>query len=114
MAKFVPGTDTSVKSDEPKLDIAVDAAHPLAVGKNVFSLVVTDDSGNDSAPASVTIIVTDTQRPTAVVDFLDAAGVRNPAPQVVVPFGTKFSLTGERSSDVGGKVKAFNWTLTRG
>lgn len=114
MARFIPGTDTTVKSDEPKLDIAVDAQHPLPIGKNVFSLVVSDDSGNNSAPASVTIIVTDTQRPTAVVDFLDAAGVRNPAPQVVVPFGTKFSLTGERSSDIAGQVKSFSWTLTRG
>ena len=65
MAKFVPGTDDRVKSDEPLLDVLASAATPLKPGKHVFQLVVTDDSGNDSDTASVTVIVQDLDRPTA-------------------------------------------------
>lgn len=114
MAKFVPGTDTSVKSDEPLLDIAASANTPLKPGKHVFQLVVTDDSGNASAPANITIIIVDSARPTAVIDMLDATGGRVPDPEVKVPFGQAFRLSGDRSSDVGGAVKVWNWTLVRG
>ena len=98
MAKFVPGTDDSIKSDEPLLDVLASAATPLKPGKHVFQLVVVDDSGNDSAPASVTIIIEDRDRPTAVVDLIDERGGRIPEPEVRVPFGRPFQLTGDRSS----------------
>ena len=114
MAKFVPGTDTSVKSDEPLLDVAVSREAPLRPGKHVFQLVVTDDTGNESAPASVTIIIEDRERPTAVVDLLDERGGRISDPEVRVPFGAAFRLTGDRSSDIGGEVRVWNWTLLRG
>jgi hypothetical protein len=114
MAKFVPGTDTSVRSDEPLLDVEVSATAPLRPGKHVFQLVVADDAGNDSATASVTVIVQDQERPTAVIDFLDERRERNPNPEVNVPFGRAFSLTGDRSSDIGGDVRVWNWTLLRG
>jgi hypothetical protein len=114
MAKFVPGADTSVKSDEPLLDVVASANAPLKPGKHVFQLVVTDDSGNDSDTASVTIIVQDLDRPTAVVDLLDDTGGRISEPEVKVPFGKPFRLTGDRSSDIGGAVKVWNWTLLRG
>lgn len=114
MAKFVPGTDTEVKSDEPLLDVQATAATPLKPGKHVFQLVVVDDGGNDSAPASVTVIIEDHERPTAVVDLIDERGGRVPDPEVRVPFGKPFQLSGDRSSDVGGAVKVWNWTLLRG
>jgi hypothetical protein len=114
MAKFVPGTDTQVKSDEPALDVLASANDPLKPGKHVFQLVVTDDSGNDSDTASITIIVQDTERPTAVVDLLNADGKRISDPVVTVPFGKPFQLTGDRSSDIGGAVKVWNWVLLQG
>ena len=114
MAKFTPGVDTTVKSDEPSLDVVASANAPLKPGKHVFQLVVTDDSGNDSDTASVTIIVIDQDRPTAVVDLIDATGGRISEPEVKVPFGKPFQLTGDRSTDVGGSVKVWNWTLLRG
>jgi len=114
MAKFIPGTDDTVKSDEPLLDVAVSRDAILKPGKHVFQLVVVDDAGNNSDTASVTIIVQDTERPTAVIDFIDEAGGRNPNPEVVVPFGKGFRLTGDRSSDIGGEVRVWNWTLLRG
>ncbi len=114
MAKFVPGTDTTVKADEPLLSVQVSPAKPLKPGKHVFQLVVADDSGNSSDPASVTIIIQDQTRPTAVVDLIDATGARISTPEVRVAFGQAFQLTGDRSSDVGGEVKAWTWTLLQG
>lgn len=114
MAKFVPGTDTTVKADEPLLAVQASIAAPLKPGKHVFQLVVADDSGNNSEPASITIIIQDQERPTAVVDLLDEAGGRVSTPEVRVPFGKPFQLTGDRSSDIGGEVKAWSWTLLRG
>jgi hypothetical protein len=35
-------------------------------------------------------------------------------PSVVVPFGQAFTLTGDRSSDIGGKVVVWNWNLLQG
>lgn len=114
MAKFTPGTDTAVKSDEPLLEVLASRDTPLKPGKHVFQLVVTDDSGNDSSPAAVTIIVVDEQRPTAVIDTLRRDGTRNPEPEVSMPFGTAFTLTGDRSTDVGGQVQTWTWTLLQG
>ena len=114
MAKFVPGTDTDVKSDEPLLDVVASTATPLKPGKHVFQLVVVDDAGNASETASVTIIVQDTERPTAVIDLITERGERIASPEVNVRFGTPFRLTGERSSDIGGVVSTWNWTLLRG
>lgn len=113
MAKFVPNQSTEVKSDEPLLEVAVEPANPLKVGKYLFRLVVTDDSGNESASQDVTIIVTDTDRPTAVIDVINVAGERIPSPTVTIPFGQRFTLTGDRSSDVGGTVRTYLWTLAQ-
>lgn len=113
MARFVPGTDTTVQADEPLLEVAIDTRTRLPVGRHVFQLVVVDDSGNESAPALVSIIVQDQERPTAVIDTIDARGTRSPEPTVAIPFGQRFSLTGERSSDVGGAVRQWRWTLMR-
>jgi hypothetical protein len=110
MAKFVPGRDSEVKSAEPILEVMVDRAHPLGVGKHTFQLVVTDDSGNNSEPAFVSLIVLDTDRPTAVVDVLNAVGSVVPPP-ARLGFGEKFTLSGRRSSDIGGSVKTWTWTL---
>jgi hypothetical protein len=110
MAQFVPGRDREVKSDEPILEVLVDRTNSLRVGKHSFQLVVTDDSGNDSAPAVVTVIVLDRDRPTAVIDVINAAGSIVPPP-VQLGFGEKFVLSGERSSDVGGSPKMWTWSL---
>ena len=114
MAKFVPGTDTEVKSNEPLLDVVASTATPLKPGKHVFQLVVADDAGNASEAATVTIIVQDTERPTAVIDLLTERGERIATPEVNVPFGRAFRLTGDRSSDIGGVVAAWNWKLLQG
>lgn len=113
MAQFVPGTDTTVKSDEPLLDVAATPNTPLKPGKHVFQLVVTDDSGNESEAALVTVIVQDTERPTAVIDVIDERGERIASPEVKLPFGKPFRLTGDRSTDIGGQVQVWNWALLR-
>lgn len=113
MAQFTPGTDTAVTSEDALLEVLASVQTPLPTGKHVFQLTVTDDSGNLSEPALITIIVRDTARPTAVIDFVDPRGGTHPEPTVEVPFGSKFGLSGKRSSDIGGQVKNFNWQLMR-
>lgn len=72
----------------------------LPAGVHTVTLVVGDDDGNDSAPASQTVLVRDTQAPTAVFD----------APATAAP-GSAIALTGSRSFDIGGKIKEYRWTV---
>lgn len=111
MAQFTPGKDTTITAPEPQLDVLASQQTPLTTGKHVFQLVVTDDSGNQSDPATITIIVRDTVKPTAVIDFINADGGTVPTPTVEVPFGARFGLSGKRSSDIGGTVQSFIWQL---
>ena len=71
----------------------------LPPGRHTFQLVVTDDSGNASSPATIEVIVRDTVKPTAVID----------AP-AVVDVGKSFTMSGKRSSDIGGRIVKFAWT----
>jgi hypothetical protein len=99
MATFVIGKP--VETEEPTVEVTVSLDIPLAVGKHVFQLVVEDDSGNQSLPATVDVVVLDSQAPTAILSAPKSA-----------PFGQSFTLDGSKSSDVGGgKVVRFIWTL---
>ena len=89
-----------IVASDSLLTIEVDASNPLAVGSYEFQLVVTDDSGNNSNPASVRIIVADDQAPTAVIDAPDRVG-----------FGQNFSLSAKNSVDIGGEITRYEWTL---
>jgi hypothetical protein len=84
-------------------------ANPLAIGQHTFELTVVDDSGNESAPARVRVIVADTQAPTAVLDVRDANG--QPLTNNRVPFGAAFRLDGSRSADIGGQIVKYTWKL---
>ena len=82
---------------------------PLPLGANKFSLVVVDDAGNVSAPTILEVIVRDLDKPTAVLDVVDATLKRI---EPVVPFGSPFTLSGARSSDVApGKVVEYRFML---
>ena len=99
MAQFVIGTP--IETTEPSIEVTVDRAHPLAPGRHQFQLVVVDDSGNQSAPDVVEVIVRDTTKPTAVLD----------APKTVET-GQSFALQGNRSSDVPpGRIARFVWMM---
>ena len=111
MAKFIPGVDSTVKTDEPLLEVRASPATPLAGGRHVFQLVVTDASGNVSAPATFPVLVRDPQRPTAVIDAIRSDGTRLYLPALVVDYGEPFLLTGDRSSDRGGPLREWRWTL---
>lgn len=97
MGTFVPGQ--AVVTTEPQVEVTVAPSSPLSPGRHRFQLVVVDDSGNESAPAMVDVVVIDNRKPTAVID----------APSTV-PFGTSFSLSGARSSDLPpGKIVQYQW-----
>lgn len=83
--------------------VSVDPAAPLAVGAHTITLVVTDDSGNDSAAASARVIVVDSLSPTAVIDA--------PSPKL---FGSDLTASGARSADIGGRLTQYRWTLDGG
>ena len=111
MGQFVPGRDTEVTfQGDATLEVLVDRQNPLKPGKHVFQLIVTDDANNKSEPAVVTVIVVDRERPTAVIDVLNAAGTLLPPPSTV-NFGERFLLSGKRSTDIGGTVTTWTWSL---
>lgn len=97
MATFVTGVPVS--TTDPRIEVTVSPADALPVGRHRFQLIVTDDAGNESAPAVVDVVVIDDKKPTAVIE----------APSTV-PFGTSFTLSGARSSDVApGKIVQYRW-----
>jgi hypothetical protein len=91
-------------------DVEVDAGGTgLGAGAHRFSLTVTDDSGNESSPAVIDVIIRDDKRPTAVLDLRDADGRRI---DPVVAAGQNFILSGARSADLPpGRIVSYQFTL---
>ncbi|MGE0032201.1 MAG: hypothetical protein AB7T20_13880 [Steroidobacteraceae bacterium] len=79
------------------------ANNPLAIGRHRFRLVVTDDAGNQSKAVEAPVIVVDNIPPTAVLEGPKQAMQIQP-----------FQLSGARSSDVGDRVRQFQWTRISG
>jgi hypothetical protein len=99
MPVFQPGT---VVDTGERAEVLVEAGQrPLSVGRHRFQLVVIDDAGNESAPAFCDVTVIDNQRPTAII---------TPA-QLSVAFNTNFTLSGANSTDIGGRIVRYRWTL---
>ena len=100
MAQFVIGQP--VTTEEAGVEVTIDTTAALPVGRHIFQLVVVDDSGNESKPAEVAVIVRDDQAPTAVIKAPSQVG-----------FGKSFKLDGSASSDLPpGKIAKYIWTLT--
>ena len=98
MADFVPGTEIS--TDVPTIEVTVNPDKPLPLGRQMFRLVVVDDSGNVSKADNVIVLVADQDAPTAVLR----------APSLVAA-GKSFDLDGSASFDAGGgKVVKWIWT----
>jgi len=107
MPEFKP--NVPVVQKDPLVSVDVKQASPMPAGRYRFSLVVVDDADNESDPAFIDVIIRDTQRPTAVLDLVNADRVPI---DPVVPVGSSFLLSGARSSDVPpGKVKSYRFTL---
>ncbi len=107
MPEFKP--NVPVVQADPMVRVDVDKNKPLLPGRHRFELVVIDDAGNESDPAVIDVIVQDTQRPTAVLDMVNADKVVI-TPQVSV--GESFILSGLRSTDTPpGKVKSYRFTM---
>ncbi|MGH2808135.1 MAG: hypothetical protein ACRDKT_12780 [Actinomycetota bacterium] len=97
MAQFVTGAP--IETDTPQITVDVAPGAALPTGRHQFQLVVGDDSGNQSQPDLVEVIVLDQEAPTAILD----------APRTV-PFGQSFELSAARSADVGGRIVRYIWT----
>lgn len=98
MPQFV--TNQPIETAEPEVEVTVNPQAPLPVGRHRFQLVVVDDSGNVAEPDGAEVIVKDTRRPTAVL--------RTPTE---VHFGQSFSLSERQSTDIGGRIVKYRWTL---
>lgn len=95
-AKLLSGPQ-DVPGPDPTLTVQPDTAGPLKPGKYVFSLVVTDDSGMTSAPATATVEV----RAAPVV-----RGIKAPA---VVAFNATIPLAADVATT--GTITNFNWSV---
>lgn len=107
----MPQFKTNVPVAQETADVKVDVteAEPLPLGPNRFSLVVIDDSGNESEPFFLNVIVLDSEKPTAVLNMVNADGVVI-APEVA--FGASFILSASESRDKApGVIKEFRFTL---
>ena len=93
--------------------LVIDAATtPLPVGGHNFQLMVTDDSGNQSAPVSILIIVVDVTAPTAVLSAFDETGLFLQNGKIA--YNTNFILDGSKSFDAAGRIVSYQWTLNDG
>lgn len=92
------------------LGIKVSNDNPLPIGSNTFQLIVIDDSGNESLPAQVIVVVRDTTRPTAVLRATDTEG--RPLPNNSLEFGASLILNAKGSLDLPpGKISKYVWSL---
>jgi hypothetical protein len=99
MATFTVGVPITTDESAVAVDVTPDA--PLPRGRHVFQLVVVDDDGLESDPVTITIVVRDDRRPTAIIT----------GPETV-PLGQSFRLDGSRSSDLPpGRLVRFVWTM---
>jgi hypothetical protein len=101
--------ENSATTEDGQLTVTI-GDEPLPVGQHRFRLTVTDDSGNVSLPADMTLTVLDTGRPTAVLRLRDARGrvVRNGR----ISHGSGFVLDASRSVDTGGgSIASYTFTL---
>jgi hypothetical protein len=93
---------TTVKTPDNAVDVTVTPSAPLPAGVHHFQLIVIDESGNQSDPATAQVVIKDSIKPTAVLRI---------APSQVEP-GVSFRLDGTASSDVApGKVVEYVWTM---
>ena len=107
MAEFKPNVPVVQKNPLVSVDVKQD--DPMPAGRYRFQLVVIDDGDNESDPSFIDVIVRDTNRPTAILEMVNAD--RAPV-DPVVSVGASFFLSGARSSDVPpGKIKAYRFTL---
>src|SRR5215211_3981679 len=103
MPTFVAGQDVVTNAPENVVSVDVSAQQPLAKGVHTFQLIVVDDDGLQSDPMTITVVVRDDRRPTAVL--------RGPE---VVNFGQSFRLDATLSSDPApGQVVRYIWTMLR-
>jgi len=107
MPEFKPNQPIVQKEQVVRVDVSATA--PLPLGANRFRLVVVDDAGNESEPVFLDVVVRDLERPTAVLDVVNADLKRI---DPVVPRGQSFILSGARSADVPpGTISEYRFTL---
>lgn len=99
-----------IETTENHVQVTPGPGQPLRPGRHVFQLVVVDQAGNRSAPATVEVIVRDTTAPTAVIRLVVPEG-EDPATWQPAE-NSAFELSAEGSADMGdGEIASYIWTL---
>lgn len=107
MAQF--RTNVAISQDDPLVKVEVSRRDPLPLGPNRFQLVVVDDAGNESEPFILSVLVTDQEKPTAVLQVVNSDGKLL---EPTVAFGSTFILSGAASRDTDpGTIREFRFTL---
>jgi hypothetical protein len=96
-----------VATDDPQVAVRFPAAAPAKAGVYEFELIVVDDTGVASEPA--TVKVTLRGNAIAVVNALDANG--RPVDSPVFKPGDEFALSAKGSKSENGGLKSFRWRL---
>ncbi|AUX37461.1 MULTISPECIES: hypothetical protein [Sorangium] len=98
-----------IETVENHVEITPTNGRLLQPGLHVFQLVVEDQAGNRSAPASIEVIIRDTTAPTAVLRLVVP---QKENPDAWPEAGKPFELSAEGSSDFGGgPIVKYIWTL---
>jgi hypothetical protein len=98
MPEFIINED--IKTETPTIEVTIGTNNTLKPGRHRFRLVVVDDSNNSSLPDEITVIVADSDNPTAVLNGPSS-----------VPVGKSFQLNGTKSFDAGGgQIATYLWT----
>lgn len=99
MAEFRPNQPVTTREPTVEVSNVVDG-HSLPVGRHRFRLIVVDETGRESAPDEIEVVVLDDERPTAVLEGPETVKV-----------GESFVLSGKKSSDPEGAIVQYRWTL---
>jgi hypothetical protein len=99
MPKFTPLID--FVSETPTVEVGADSE--LRPGRHWFRLVVEDDTGNQSLPEFVSVLILDRDAPTAVFKLAQSE------PPIA---GESFTLDASESRDLGGgSIARYHWTV---
>ena len=107
MARFAKNQPVEQDAPDVKVDFAPN--QQLKVGANRFELVVIDDAGQESEPATIEVVLLHDEKPTAILDVLNPNGERLERPRLKQ--GEQFMLSGKRSFDKDpGKIEKYRFT----
>jgi hypothetical protein len=104
--KFV--LDKEESTSDPMVEVLFSTDQPAKPGTYEFQLVVVDDQGVASAPATLRLVLQGSA--SAQLHIVNADG--RPVDQTTFRIGSQIFLSAKGSASENGAIKAFVWKLT--